>query len=225
MLKLISHPLCPYVQRAALVLLEKGEPFERRDIDLSAKPDWFLALSPLGRVPVLQVPSDGAPVVLFESQVIAEYVDEVTPGSLHPADPLSKARHRAWIEFASETLNAIGRLYSAPDADAFRQVQAALRQRLVRVAEQVAGPHFDGDAFHLVDGVWATVFRYLDVMEPLLGEALAPDTAPLAGWRAALRGRPSVQAAAPGDYADRLTAFLMVRQSHLGECLRRRTAA
>ena len=52
---LISHHLCPYVQRAAIALAEKGMPFERIYIDLAAKPDWFKAISPLGKVPVLRV--------------------------------------------------------------------------------------------------------------------------------------------------------------------------
>jgi glutathione S-transferase len=47
-LKLISHKLCPYVQRAVIALTEKGVSFERIDIDLANKPDWFLAISPLG---------------------------------------------------------------------------------------------------------------------------------------------------------------------------------
>ena len=54
-LKLISHKLCPYVQRAVIALTEKGVPFERIDIDLANKPDWFLKISPLGKVPVLLV--------------------------------------------------------------------------------------------------------------------------------------------------------------------------
>ena len=66
-LRLISFPLCPYVQRAAILLLEKGVEFERVDIDLANKPDWFLKLSPLGKVPVLVVEQDGREQVLFES--------------------------------------------------------------------------------------------------------------------------------------------------------------
>ena len=54
-LKLISHKLCPYVQRAVIALTEKGIPFERVDIDLADKPDWFLKISPLGKMPVLLV--------------------------------------------------------------------------------------------------------------------------------------------------------------------------
>ena len=52
---LVSHVLCPYVQRAAIVLAEKGVAFERRFVDLSAKPAWFLEVSPLGKTPVLLV--------------------------------------------------------------------------------------------------------------------------------------------------------------------------
>ena len=70
-LTLISHKLCPYVQRAVIALNEKGVPFERIDIDLGNKPDWFLKISPLGKVPVLRVASAEGEVALFESNVIA----------------------------------------------------------------------------------------------------------------------------------------------------------
>ena len=100
-LTLISHNLCPYVQRTRIVPDEKSIPHVRRYIDLADKPDWFREISPLGKVPLLQI----AGAVIFESAVIFEYLDEVTPGSLHPDDPLQKAHHRAWIEFASTILN------------------------------------------------------------------------------------------------------------------------
>src|SRR4051812_13364367 len=82
-LKLVSHKLCPYVQRAVIALMEKGVPFERVDIDLANKPDWFLAISPLGKTPVLQV----GDTAVFESAVILEYLEETQPNALHPADP------------------------------------------------------------------------------------------------------------------------------------------
>ncbi len=64
-LTLVSHTLCPYVQRAAIVLTEKGAAFERRWVDLANKPDWFKAISPLGKTPVLLV----AETPIFESAV------------------------------------------------------------------------------------------------------------------------------------------------------------
>ena len=110
-LTLVSHALCPYVQRVAIVLHEKGLAFERRTIDLARKPDWFLAISPLGKTPVLQVRGQS----LFESAVICEYLDEVAMPVLHPQDPLQRARHRAWMEFGSAVLNTIGAFYAAQD--------------------------------------------------------------------------------------------------------------
>ena len=53
-LTLISHHLCPYVQRAVISLIEKNVPFERVDVDPADKPEWFTAISPLGKTPVLR---------------------------------------------------------------------------------------------------------------------------------------------------------------------------
>src|SRR5687768_2343280 len=119
---LVSHPLCPYVQRAAIVLLEKGVAFERRWIDLAAKPDWFTRVSPLGKTPVLL--ADGAPI--FESAVICEYLEDVYGPPLHPADARTRAQHRAWMEFGSSVLDTIAGYYSAPDAAALAAQRGVL---------------------------------------------------------------------------------------------------
>src|ERR1700751_2201181 len=96
-LKLISHKLCPYVQRAVIALTEKRVAFERIDIDLANKPDWFLKLSPLGKTPLLLVGEHA----IFESAVILEYLEETQPNTLHPTDALRRAEHRAFFEFGS----------------------------------------------------------------------------------------------------------------------------
>jgi glutathione S-transferase len=113
-LRLVSHHLCPYVQRAIIALAEKGIAHERTYIDLAEKPAWFSALSPLGKVPLLLIDDTD---VLFESAVICEYLEETSPGpKLHPRDPLERARHRAWIEFASAALADIWGLETTPDS-------------------------------------------------------------------------------------------------------------
>jgi glutathione S-transferase len=141
-LTLISHPLCPYVQRAAIALAEKGVAYERIDIDLACKPDWFLALSPLGKTPVLKV-GDRA---LFESSAILEYLDEIHRPRLHPGDPLTRAEHRAWIEFGSSVLNDIAGFYVAPDPETFAAKAQVLTGKFGRM-EQVLGdgPYFAGE--------------------------------------------------------------------------------
>lgn len=213
-LTLISHPLCPYVQRAAIALTEKGLTFARRDIDLAAKPDWFLALSPLGKTPVL-VTGDTA---IFESAVILEYLEETTPHPLHPATPLARARHRGWIEYASATLADIAALYSA-DAASFPQRLERLTTRLTLLEDQIQGPFFDG-AFSLVDAAFAPVFRYFTVFASLGLPQVVPDLPRLAAWQCALALRPSVAAAVGADYPERLAAFLRARSSHMGDLAR-----
>ncbi|MEO1017508.1 MAG: glutathione S-transferase family protein [Pseudomonadota bacterium] len=210
-LHLISHDLCPYVQRAIIVLTEKRIEHRRTYIDLANKPDWFLKLSPLGRTPV---PKAGN-AVIFESQVIVEYLDEITAGTLHPTLPLHKARHRSWIEFGSETLNAIAGFYNASEFTDFEAKARALRLKLERIDREIAGPFFAGDNFHIVDAVWGTVFRYFDVFDRISDFGLTSNLANIARWRAALSTRSSVQRAVAADYPEKLVAFLSTRDSHL----------
>lgn len=211
---LISHPLCPYVQRAVISLAEKGVPFERIDVDLANKPDWFTRLSPLGKTPVLEV---GGRAV-FESAVILEYLEETQPRPLHPADPLARAEHRSWIEFGSAALNDIAGLYNAADAAAFAARARALADKFARLEERLdpAGPFFEGDRFSLVDAVFGPVFRYFDVFDRIGDFGILAGKPRVAAWRAALASRDSIRIAVAPDYEARLSAFLRNRHSHMG---------
>ena len=211
-LKLISHKLCPYVQRAVIALAEKGVPFERIDIDLDNKPEWFLALSPLGKTPLLQV----GDTAIFESAVILEYLEETQPKPLHPAYPLRRAEHRAWIEFGSTVLNDIAGFYAAPDEATFKAKVSQLEQRFARLeARVVAAPWFDGENFSLVDAVFGPVFRYFDVFDEIADFGILAGKPKLARWRKSLAARPSVRDAVGADYPALLRDFLVRRNSWL----------
>lgn len=219
-LVLVSHALCPYVQRAAIVLAEKGLPFERRDIDLAHKPAWFGAVSPLGKTPVLLVGDEA----LFESAVICEYLDETTLPRLHPANALQRARHRAWIEFGSALLNTIAAFYSAADEAALRAAAASIRGRFETLEAALGdGPYFAGPDFGLVDAAFGPVFRYFDVFDTVDGASgfgFWHGLPKLQRWRQALAARPSVAAAVAADHPARLRAFITSR----GSALSRRVA-
>lgn len=221
-LTLVSHTLCPYVQRAAIVLTEKGIAFERIDIDLAHKPEWFLKISPLGKTPVLLV--DGQPI--FESAVICEYLDETAAPQLHPQDALERARHRGWMEFGSAVLNAIGGLYRASDAATLSAKVAEIRGKFERIeAELTSGPFFAGERFTIVDAVFGPVFRYFDVFEQFEDFGFFASTPRVSAWRAALAARASVQNAASPDYPALLQAFLRARGSALSRRLNAPVAA
>jgi glutathione S-transferase len=211
-LKLISHKLCPYVQRAVIALTEKGVGYERIDIDLANKPDWFLAISPLGKTPVLQV-GDSA---IFESAVILEYLEETEPKPLHPVDPLTRAEHRGWIEFGSSVLGDIAGFYAAPDEATFKAKSSQLEQRFARLETRVAAsPWFDGESFSLVDAVFGPVFRYFDVFDEIADFGILTGKPKLAQWRQSLAARPSVRSAVGADYPALLHAFIARRNSWL----------
>ncbi|SPH18626.1 Stringent starvation protein A [Defluviimonas aquaemixtae] len=217
-LTLVSHHLCPYVQRAAIALAEKDVPHERIDIDLAKKPDWFLALSPLGKTPVLK--AGGQPI--FESAAILEYLEETRGQPLHPKDPVTRAQHRGWIEYASTVLSDIARLYNAADAEGFAKQAQVLHDRFARIDEVLEeGPWFAGQHFSLVDAAFAPVFRYFDVLDEIGDFGILAGYPQIAAWRAALAGRPSVRNAVAPDYPQRLRDFFARRGSYLSDLLAR----
>lgn len=213
--ELITHVLCPYVQRSVIVLSEKGIPYRRTDIDLANKPKWFQEISPLGKVPVLVV---GERQSLFESAVICEYLNEVTPGSLHPEDPLERADHRAWIEFGSGLLSGIAQLYNAPTREEFDTSRKMLRVRFGQLEKRLcSGPYFAGENFHIIDAVYGPIFRYFDVFESAMDLGILDNVEKIQVWRSHLRARNSVGQAVTFDYSERLLTFVRERGGYMSQ--------
>jgi glutathione S-transferase len=214
-LTLISHVLCPYVQRAVISLTEKKVPFERIDVDLANKPQWFTAISPLGKTPVLKVNE----TAVFESAVILEYLEDTQPLPLHPSDALHRAEHRSWIEFGSAVLNDIAGFYGAVDETLFMQKARALTDKFERLEARLGlGPYFDG-RFSLVDAVFGPVFRYFDVFDRIGEFGILAGKANTLAYRQALSARPSVRGAVSPDYNERLWTFLQARNSQLSRVM------
>ena len=211
-LTLVSHALCPYVQRAAIVLMEKGIAFERRDVDLKNKPQWFVEISPLGKTPVLKVGDDA----IFESAVICEFLDETRAPRLHPAQALERAHHRSWMEFGPALLNTIGAFYNAGDAAALAAQVSEIRSRLAQLESALgSGPYFAGQAFSIVDAVFGPVFRYFDVFETIEDFGFFDGLDKVAALRGTLSRRDSVRRAVRPDYPELLKQFLLDRRSEL----------
>jgi glutathione S-transferase len=218
-LTLISHHLCPYVQRAAIALGEKGAAFERVFIDLDDKPNWFLKISPLGKVPLLLIEEDGRQVTLFESAAICEYIDETQPGPrLHPQDALTRARHRGWMEFGSSVLADLWMYETTSDQRVLETKRTVLASKFLIIETELSGgPLFVGKSFSLVDAVFAPIFRYFDVFDAISDSHIFDGLEKVKRWRSTLAQRPSVKQAAASDYHERLIAFLEKHQSALLE--------
>jgi len=210
---LVTHVLCPYVQRSIIVLQEKDIPYTRTDIDLSNTPAWFKRLSPMNKVPLLLVNDSKA---LFESAVICEYLNEITPGSLHPQDSLEKAHHRAWIEFGSGLLDSIGGLYRAKDEVSFESKRIEIQNKFQWVEKVMSGaPFFSGDKFQMIDAVYGPIFRYFQVFDRITDLAIFEKGSKMSAWRETLQQRVSVQRAVAAEYPELLLQFLRERGSYI----------
>ncbi|MGH1540167.1 MAG: glutathione S-transferase family protein [Arenicella sp.] len=218
---IIGHQLCPYVQRVVILMLEKQIPYERTDIKLTNKPEWLKAISPTGKVPVLVVNENQC---LFESSTICEYLDEVSPGSLHPNDSLEKAIHRAWIVFGTEILDCIAHLIYRDKT--YKSVEVRLKEISVRlsiVEQNLSGKmYFSGSEFSIVDAVYATIFRYFHVIESLTGIDLFSSSSKNKKWKSTLFQRKSVQNAVPRNYVELILAFIKSKDAYISREKERR---
>nr|XP_061794159.1 glutathione S-transferase omega-1-like [Nerophis lumbriciformis] len=100
-IRLYSMRFCPFAQRTRLVLNAKGIKHDIINIDLTDKPEWFVAKNPFGQVPILET---SAGEVIYESPITCEYLDEVYPQKkLLPDTPIGKAQHKMlWERFSKD---------------------------------------------------------------------------------------------------------------------------
>jgi glutathione S-transferase len=216
-LELISNHLCPFTQRAAIQLAEKGATYEHIYIDLANKPAWFMLISPLGKVPILRM----GEATLFETTAICEFLEETVEGpSLYPADPFAKAQHRAWIEFATAIIGDVFGFYSAPDASVFERKRDDLRAKFSRLDSHLgSGPYFAEKTFCLVDAAFAPIFRLFDTFDRIADFKVFDGTRRIKAYRAALAERQSVQKAVVADYGSRFEDYLAQRRSYLSSLM------
>ncbi len=107
MLKLCGFRISNYHNKVRIVLLEKGIAFEEDDSQRPKQTDEYLARSPMGKVPFLEL-DDGRR--LSESQVICEYLEEVYPQHpLLPKDPVERAKVRELLMHIELHLELVAR--------------------------------------------------------------------------------------------------------------------
>ena len=187
--KLISFKLCPFVQRSVITLLEKHIDFDITYIDIKEPPEWFLEISPFGKVPVLQLDH----TVLFESAVINEYLDESFPPTLHPTEPLQRAINRMWIEYGSNLNFELHGIMTLQDADKWQEKCNQTKLEFARVEQELgAGPFFNGEHFALIDAAYAPPLMRSKLLDQHFGLDLLGGLPKLQAWMKTLLARDSV---------------------------------
>lgn len=194
--RLCSFKTCPWVQRAAIVLRAKEVPYEITYIDRDNRPEWFLAVSPHAKVPVLQIDGKDA---LFESNAIAEYLDETASPRLHPEDPIARAKNRAWTDYVPTFASAISQTAYANTEEEFVQRAEKIAEPFKKLDDALAkrgnaGPYFNGPNFSLVDAAYAPFLQRYTFMDRLRPLGIIEKFPHLKAWRDALLASKAVQA-------------------------------
>jgi glutathione S-transferase len=189
---LVSFKTCPWVQRAAIVLREKGIDFEFRHIEPDNRPDWFLAISPHKKVPVLRIDDR---ISLFESSAIAEYLDETVPPRLHPDDPIARAINRAWTDYVPTFAEVVTATAYADNESDYRKAADSIPtpfERLERALENQGGePFFNGAKYSLVDAAYAPFLQRYFFLDRVKKLGYIENFPRLKAWATALINRPS----------------------------------
>ncbi len=216
-LELISFNVCPFVQRSVITLNHKNCAYKITFIDLSNPPDWFAEISPLGKVPVLKVDNKE---VLFESAVINEFIDDVTPGTMKPSDPLTLAKNRAWIEYGGTCLVDLYMIADLKTEQDTRQRMEASIERLKRVENTLGhSTFFNGEELALVDTAYAPLLIRLDFLNEKLGFLNWNDFPKLKKWKQNLLSLESVQKSIIDDFELHYTNKIKSQNGYLASIL------
>ena len=205
----------------------KDVEFEVTYINLREKPDWFLEISPHGKVPVLSVDEE----VLFESNAIAEFLDETVPPQLHPEDPIKRARNRAWTDFVPDFAKALSSIYYTKTKEEMEQGLEAAPKRVSRLEEAIAnergndGPYFNGDTLCLVDAAYAPFLQRFAFVERVLQTGLLKQFPLVQAWSDALMANELVTGAVAPNFEEEFVGNLKRREFYVGGLLEQTSAA
>lgn len=156
-LELISFKLCPFAQRAIILLNTQKIDFEITYINPMDPPDWFKEISPTGQVPLLKVDDQ----IVFESSVITEFINDISATSIHPNNVVQKANNRSWIAFSSTMFDDLFGLVTG-DEDKFNASKEALFNKLAKLeSAKSSDAFFNGNDFNMIDAALAPIFMRL----------------------------------------------------------------
>ena len=210
-----------------IVLRAKAVKFDVTYINLREKPDWFLKISPHGKVPVLDV--DGQP--LYESNAIAEFLDETVKPQLHPADPIKRARNRAWTDFLPDFAKGLSGIYYTKSKDEVAEGVKAAPARVSKLEAAIVrergndGPYFNGKELCMVDAGYAPFFQRFAIAESKLKTGLL-DAFPLVkAWSKALLSTDAVTGSVAPEFDEAFVANLKRREFYVGTLFDEKSAA
>ena len=199
----------------------KDVEFEVTFVNLRDKPDWFLKISPHGKVPVLKVDEE----ILFESNAIAEFLDETVPPRLHPEDPILRARNRAWTDYVPTFSSALNGVYYTKTREDMEAGLARAPQAVERLEQAIAlgrgndGPYFNGPALSLVDAAYAPFLQRFVIADGFLRTGLLDGFPHVKAWTDTLLSNEVVTGAVAPNFLEEFYGNLKRREFYIATLL------
>ena len=201
----------------------KDVEFEVTFINLREKPDWFLKLSPHGKVPVLKIDDE----VLFESNAIAEFLDETLETRLHPTSPIERARNRAWTDFVPTFSSALSKIYYTKNRNEMEEglanaprVIERLEEALIRQRGRNTGPYFNGPGLSLVDCAYAPFLQRFCIADGYLKTGLLNNFPSLNAWTEVLLSNDTITGAVAPEFLYEFLSNLKRRKFYVASFIK-----
>ena len=194
-IKIYSSARCPYAQRTRMLMIEKEIPFELTEVDLRNKPDWFLAVSPYGKVPVI-VDDDQT---IYESAIINEYLDEKYISiPMMPEEPVERAKARIWMDYCTNKYLTLSRklLVDHGNEELQRENKKKMKESLIYIEKEcfeknANGPFWLDNNISLVDLHYAPFFERFGAFKELFGVEWPEECIKISDWWSAIQKRDS----------------------------------
>tara|TARA_B100001559_G_scaffold311497_1_gene308074 strand:- start:293 stop:898 length:606 start_codon:yes stop_codon:yes gene_type:complete len=178
-----------------MLMIEKEIPFELTEVDLRNKPDWFLAVSPYGKVPVIV--DDGQ--TIYESAIINEYLDEkYTSIPMMPEEPVERAKARIWMDYCTNKYLTLSRklLVDHGNEELQRENKKKMKESLIYIEKEcfeknANGPFWLGNNISLVDLHYAPFFERFGAFKELFGVEWPEECIKISDWWSAIQKRDS----------------------------------
>ena len=214
-MKVISFKICPFVQRVTALLEAKGIPYEIEYISLRDKPQWFLEISPNGQVPVLVTDSGTA---LFESDAIAEYLEDAYPPLVPDLSPEDRATNRAWSYLGSKNYLVQCSAQRSPDEEVLAERSAKIGKAFDRIEKQLGDTRFfAGETIGMVDIAWLPLLHRAAIVTRRACYDFLGDRPKLKHWQKTLLATGLAEKSVAPDFEEAFSDFYLSDQTSLGK--------
>lgn len=210
---LYASRICPFSQRALLAMLESGAKFEYVDIEFMAKPQWFVNLTPFGKVPVLI--DHGNTIV--ESLAIVEYINEEKNLSWLGDNSKTRAFYRAWMTYCDRLHDMARNYFVAKDDVKLKENIFVLQDALKKCSQYLPIEIFFNQDFRIRNQqkslsalgiVYSPLFILLNCLEEKTGQAIFSNNEFLRDAARQLLEHPSVAMLNNDLYKKELVGFI-----------------